>query len=107
MNAKVESSDVSLLDLLRKHGPLSVAQLQAEMQVTATAVRQRLVRLLARGDIERHTERLTRGRPAHRYGLTEKGRRRSGANFSDLAMALWQEVREIKDPQVRRGPLPH
>jgi predicted ArsR family transcriptional regulator len=37
--------------------------------------------------------------------LTEKGRRRAGANFADLAIALWQEIREIKDPDVRRGLL--
>jgi len=104
MAVEVES-DIALLDLLRKHGSLSVAQLGASMQVTATAVRQRLVRLLARGDIERTTERMSRGRPVHRYGLTEKGRRRAGANFADLAIALWQEVREIKDPEVRRGLL--
>jgi DeoR family suf operon transcriptional repressor len=105
MSLEAESSDVALLDLLRKHGQLSVAQLKLPMQVTATAVRQRLVRLLAQGDIERHTERMSRGRPVHRYALTEKGRRRSGANFADLAIALWQEIREIKDPEVRRGLL--
>jgi len=105
MATEVVSSDVGLLDLLRKQGPLSVAQLKGAMQVTATAVRQRLVRLLAQGDIERHTERMSRGRPLHRYGLTEKGRRRAGANFADLAVALWEEIREIKDPEVRRGLL--
>ena len=105
MSAPVESSDLALLDLLRKHGPLSVAQLKAAMQVTATAVRQRLVRLLTQGDIQRHAERISRGRPLHRYGLTDKGRRRAGANFADLAIALWQEIREIKDPEVRRGLL--
>lgn len=105
MAAELVSSDVALLDLLRKHGPLSVGQLKAAMQVTATAVRQRLVRLLRLGDIERHAERMSRGRPVHRYGLTEKGRRRAGANFGDLAIALWEEIREIKDPEVRRGLL--
>ena len=75
------------------------------MGVTATAVRQRLVRLLGQGDIERHTEKITRGRPVHRYRLTEKGRRRAGANFADLAIALWEEIREIKDLEVRRGLL--
>src|SRR5262245_8227565 len=99
MPVQAESSDVALLDLLRKHGPLSIAQLKAPMQVTATAVRQRLVRLLAQGDIERTTERVSRGRPLHRYALTDKGRRRAGANFADLAIALWQEIREIKDPE--------
>lgn len=105
MSAASETSDVGLLDLLRKHGPLSVAQLTAAMEVTATAVRQRLTRLLALGDIERETQRMSRGRPVHRYQLTEKGRRRAGANFADLAIALWQEIREIKDPEVRRGLL--
>lgn len=105
MNAEIESSDVALLDLLRKDGPLGVAQLAKAMQVTATAVRQRLTRLLRQGDIERFAERAGRGRPVHRYGLTQKGRRRAGANFADLAIALWAEIREIKDPEVRRGLL--
>jgi len=105
VQTEIETSDAALIDLLRKHGSLSVAQLKAAMQVTATAVRQRLVRLLKRGDIERHVERISRGRPMHRYGLTEKGRRRAGANFADLAAALWQEIREIKDAEVRRGLL--
>jgi DeoR family suf operon transcriptional repressor len=100
-----ETSDIALLDLLRKQGPLSIAQLKAGMGVTATAVRQRLIRLLSQGDIERHTERISRGRPIHRYALTEKGRRRAGANFADLAIALWQEIRQIKDAEVRRGLL--
>src|SRR5438105_2825124 len=105
MPAQAESSDVALLDLLRKHESLSIAQLKGAMQVTATAVRQRLVRLLAQGDIERRAQRISRGRPVHRYGLTEKGRRRAGANFADLAIALWQEIREIKDAEVQRGLL--
>jgi DeoR family suf operon transcriptional repressor len=100
-----ETSDVRLLDLVRKHGPLSVVQMASLTGVTATAVRQRLNRLLAVGDIERATHKAGRGRPVHRYGLTDKGRRRSGTNFADLAMALWQEVREIKDPEIRRGLL--
>jgi len=99
------TSDQTLLDLLRSRGPMNIAELRSAMNVTATAVRQRLVRLLGRGDIERQTQRLSRGRPAHRYGLTEQGRRRSGSNFADLAMALWHEVREIKDNEVRRGLL--
>jgi DeoR family suf operon transcriptional repressor len=100
-----ESSDLALLDLLRKHGPLGVAQLATAMGVTATAIRQRLTRLLAQNDIAREVQRVGRGRPGHRYALTEKGRRRAGANFADLAIALWQEVREIKDPEVRQGLL--
>jgi DeoR family transcriptional regulator, suf operon transcriptional repressor len=100
-----ETSDDGLLDLLRKRGALSVAQLAGETQVTATAVRQRLTRLLAHGEIQRKTEKAGRGRPAHRYEITDKGRRKGGNNFGDLATALWQEVKQIKDPEVRRGLL--
>ena len=100
-----ETSDDGLLDLLRKRGALSVAQLAGETQVTATAVRQRLTRLLAHGEIQRKTEKAGRGRPAHRYEITDKGRRKGGNNFGDLATALWQEVKQIEDPEVRRGLL--
>ena len=37
--------------------------------------------------------------------MTEKARRQAGSNFADLALALWQEIRSIKDPDVRRGLL--
>ena len=100
-----ETSDDGLLDLLRKRGALSVAQMARETLVTATAVRQRLTRLLAGGEIERKTEKSRRGRPVHRYEITEKGRRKGGNNFGDLAIALWQEVKQIKDPDIRRGLL--
>lgn len=100
-----ESSDVGILDLLRKSGPLGISQLAAATQVTATAVRQRLVRLMAQGLIDRQVARAGRGRPSHHYGLTDKGRRQTGANFVDLALALWHEVRAIEDPEVRRGLL--
>jgi predicted ArsR family transcriptional regulator len=55
--------------------------------------------------VDRELARAGRGRPSHRYALTDKGRRQTGANFVDLALALWQEVRAIEDPQVRRGLL--
>jgi predicted ArsR family transcriptional regulator len=105
MNQEIISSDVAILDLLRKRGALSVAELAEITQVTATAVRQRLTRLMAQGYIERFASKAGRGRPSHSYSLTDAGRRKTGANFADLAMALWQEIREIKDPNVRRGLL--
>lgn len=99
------ASDVAILDLLRKRDRMTVSALSAATEVTATAVRQRLVRLLAQGFIERTTSKAGRGRPCHYYVLTEKGRRKTGANFADLAVALWQEIRAIEDPEVRRGLL--
>jgi DeoR family suf operon transcriptional repressor len=97
------SSDTTILDMLRKCESLSIGQMSEAMGVTATAVRQRLTRLMAQAYIERYASKAGRGRPSHRYRLTDKGRRKTGENFADLAIALWQEIRSVEDPAIRRG----
>ena len=103
MVAAILASDVAILDLLRQQDEMSIVQLTEAIGVTATAVRQRLSRLLDQELVERSTVPSVRGRPRHVYRLTTKGRRRSGENFADLAIALWHEIREIEDPVVRGG----
>lgn len=109
MSTLSETSDSQLLDLLRQAGAMGVSELAGTMGVTATAVRQRLSRLMAQGLIAREAERAgrgrpnQRGRPSHRYSLTEKARRQVGNNYGDLAILLWNEIRSVKDPEVRRG----
>lgn len=105
MSSDVLSSDQAILDLLRKRDSVTVTELADAIGVTATAVRQRLTRLLANGLIRRQATKEGRGRPSHHYTLTDKGQRETGSNFADLAMALWHEVRAIKDQDVRRGLL--
>ena len=105
MSQELFTSDIALLDLLRRQESMTVADLAKALEVTATAVRQRLNRLMAQGYIDRITDRAGRGRPSHRYRLTSRGRRKTGSNFADLAVVLWQEVRAIEDPEVRRGLL--
>lgn len=103
--AQVPSSDVAILDLLRKRQSMTVSELAKALGVTATAVRQRLTRLLGQELIGRISHRQGRGRPSHRYQLTSKGQRQAGHNFGDLALVLWEEMRAIGDPEVRRGLL--
>ncbi|MGD0897543.1 MAG: hypothetical protein ABR915_06875 [Thermoguttaceae bacterium] len=105
MSIAAPHCDGDLLDLVRIAGPLGVSELSDAMDVTATAVRQRLTRLMARSLVERETIRIGRGRPKHRYSLTDKGLRQTGSNFTDLAMALWREVRSIPDEALRRETL--
>jgi len=95
MSIENPNTDADLLDLLRIGGPLRVTEMADAMDVTATAVRQRLVRLMGHGLIQRETIRSGRGRPRHQYWLTEKGLRSTGSNFTDLAFALWREVRSL------------
>ena len=105
MSMQAPTSDSGLLDLLRITGPLGVSELADAMEVTPTAVRQRLVRLLSQNAIQREAPRHGRGRPRHRYWLTEKGLRLTGSNFTDLAVTLWQEIRQSNDPELRRETL--
>lgn len=105
VTSAVETSDEQLLDLLRRNGPMSVTQLIEATKVTATAVRQRLTRLSAGGLVDRVLAPAERGRPGHRYRITDKGRRQAGDNFADLAGALWEEIRAVPDDEVRRGLL--
>lgn len=101
MAVSAPTSDADLLDLLRCEGSLGVVELAQAMEVTTTAVRQRLGRLLKESLIERDVQRIGRGRPRHRYRLTQKGLRLTGSNFTDLALALWSQLGTIDDQDVR------
>jgi len=92
MSTPVPTSDSHLLDLLRVAGSMGVAQLATQVEVTPTAIRQRLMRLMAQGLVEREAVRNGRGRPKHLYRLTDRGLRLTGSNFGDLALALWREI---------------
>ncbi len=100
-----ESSDSTVMDLLRRSSGMSIQQLASAMTVTATAIRQRLNRMMDQGLVQRFSENAGRGRPSHRYQLTDKGVRQTGSNFADLATVLWQEIRTIQHDDVRRGLL--
>ena len=100
-----ETSDAALIDLMRVSQAMSVLQLAGETGVTATAVRQRLNRLMGEGLVSRRVVRTGRGRPSHVYSLTDHGLRCAGNNYSDLALALWKVVRSVEDPSVKRGLL--
>ena len=103
MSTSTENSDALLLEMLRRRGAMSIAAVAAATEVTATAVRQRLTRLMAQGLVRRDVARAGRGRPGHKYSATDKARRQAGNNFADLAIVLWNEIRAVKDPEIRRG----
>jgi len=102
MSTAIVNSDADLLDLLRVAGPLDVTEMSTSIEVTPTAVRQRLSRLMARGLIAREAVRSGRGRPRHRYQLTERGLDLTGSNYPDLAMALWREINSVVNPDLRK-----
>ena len=100
-----KQGDRAVLDLLRQRDSISASQLAEELGVTDTAARQRLNRLMEQGLLERETIRHGRGRPSHQYRLSHQGQQTAGDNFFDLALTLWNEIRSITDPEIRRGLL--
>ncbi|HUQ71941.1 MAG TPA: transcriptional regulator [Planctomycetaceae bacterium] len=101
----LDEGDQQFLQLLRSQQETTIPALCDAAGVTATAIRQRLSRLQGFGLVEREAVRVGRGRPFHRYVLTEAGHRELGDNFAELAMLLWQSVREIEEPEIRNRVL--
>ena len=98
-----ETSDRTLLDLIRRYGPLTVTELANRLEVTATAVRNRLTRLVGSGLVERRAEHGGRGRPRHVYQASVEAHKRLGQNYADLAVVLWDEMmRTVEDRKLRR-----
>jgi predicted ArsR family transcriptional regulator len=98
-----DTTDRELLDLIRRRGPLTVAEMAGELKVTGTAVRNRLARLLGTGLVERKAEHVGRGRPRHAYRASVEAHKRLGQNYADLAVALWEEMMaSVADRKLRR-----
>ena len=97
----LRSVDRDLMLAVRRLGSAGIGDLTEALGVTATAIRQRIDRLIADGLLDREKIVAGRGRPTYRYRLTLAGQQAAGAKTSDLATALWQEVIAIEDEAVR------
>ncbi|MAT13936.1 MAG: transcriptional regulator [Planctomyces sp.] len=101
MKVTLDQSDRQFLEQLGRQGSATVPEICDALGVTATAVRQRLVRLRSGGYIERELVRNGRGRPHHAYRVSEVGQRELGDNYAELAAILWQELQTIEEPTIR------
>jgi len=93
--------DSQLLQALCDGGSTGVGELIEKLGVTATAIRQRIERLLEAGMIDRQKVVSGRGRPSFVYQLTDRGRWCAGADPTDLAEAMWQEILDLDDHDLR------
>ncbi|MCA9137502.1 MAG: winged helix DNA-binding protein [Planctomycetales bacterium] len=101
----IRSVDRDLLVAMRGGELTGIGELTEQLKVTATAVRQRIDRLLERGLIERKKVVAGRGRPTYRYRITDQGRRANAADSTELAEAMWREMLSIEDPELRKRML--
>lgn len=101
MQSNLETQDREFLEELHRMGNSTIQQICNVTGVTATAVRQRLIRLEGRGLVYRQAIREGRGRPHHIYQVTTAALRSLGDNYSDLALILWKELMQIEEDEVR------
>jgi predicted ArsR family transcriptional regulator len=80
---------VAVARMLMEQGPVTAAEVAAELELSAPAVRRHLDALIADGEAETRDAprrgRRGRGRPAKHFLLTDAGRVRFGHGYDDLA----------------------
>ncbi len=99
----LDPADREFLDQLHKLGASTVQAICDAMEVTPTAVRQRLGRLMSSGLATRKRVHASRGRPFYQYSVTNAGLQQLGDNYGELALVLWRELSRIGDQRVREA----
>jgi predicted ArsR family transcriptional regulator len=89
-----------VLDLIAAEGPVSAAEIAADVDLTAAAIRRHLAVLEAERQIVVHVGRAAagparRGRPAKRYVVTPEGQAALSQQYSELASQALRFVAEI------------
>jgi predicted ArsR family transcriptional regulator len=97
------STKRTVLELIKRNGPQTVAQLCDALDLSGPAVRRHLETLESEGLVTQTTRALGRGRPAHLYALTEAGHDLFPRNYDQLAAQLLDAVRcQLGDDGVER-----
>jgi predicted ArsR family transcriptional regulator len=78
----------AVLDLLKRHGPQTVAQLGAALELSGAGVRRHLEDLERLGLVQQSSRSQGRGRPAYVYALTEMGHDLFPRNYHQLVAQL-------------------
>jgi predicted ArsR family transcriptional regulator len=84
----------AVLDLLKRNGAQTVAQLRAALEVSGVAVRRHLEALEHDGLVRQTTRSAGRGRPAYVYALTTAGHDLFPRNYQQLALQLLEAAGE-------------
>ncbi|SFH81757.1 helix-turn-helix transcriptional regulator [Planctomicrobium piriforme] len=100
-----DRTDHEFLTIVHRLQPVTVQALCAASGVTATAIRQRLLRLQADGVLARDVARGVRGRPHYTYSVTESGLKSLGDDHAEMAAILWREIMRIESGDVREKVL--
>jgi predicted ArsR family transcriptional regulator len=98
--APAASTRRAVLDMLKRNGPQTVAQLVASLRLSGVAVRRHLGVLENVGLVRQSTRPQGRGRPAHVYALTEMGHDLFPRNYHQLVAQLLEAAATELGPQA-------
>lgn len=87
-----DSSIGQILTFLQRHGEATIRELEDELGISTTAVREHLINLDARGYIATRLIRNGRGRPRIVYSLTEQARDIFPRSYDTLVSVLLDEI---------------
>jgi predicted ArsR family transcriptional regulator len=90
----------AVLDLLKRNGPQTVAQLVAALGLSGVAVRRHLETLEHVGLVQQTTRSKGRGRPAYVYALTEMGHDLFPRNYHQLVGQLLEAAASELGPEA-------
>lgn len=94
--ATPERTKTRLLELVKRHGPLTAQELAARLEVSVPAARRHLGDLQEQGLLECRTERPAgRGRPQHVFALTDQGEARFPKTYADLCVDILRHVERL------------
>ncbi len=95
LNNTVSASRGEIVSLLRTRGHLGADELAQELGVSKQCVRKHLDVLERDGYVEHAPERGERGRPAHRYRLTQKSEELFPKRYDLFARAVLRQVNSV------------
>jgi len=84
-----------VLELLRQHGELTVAELSRRLEIAQPAVRRHLDILIGEALVDYRSVKQPMGRPHFVYALTESGKERSSTGYPRLVERLLRELNAL------------
>ncbi len=103
--AGLDTRDRELLEYLHQCGGADIQSLCDVLEITRTAVRLRIERLLSEGFLAAGTQSSGRGRPRRIYRINADGLHALGEDYRELAVVFWQVITEVRDETLRNSLL--
>ena len=101
MPVLADARDREILEHLNRSSGADVQELCDLLNVTRTAIRQRLARLESSGLVLAELQGQSRGRPRRFFKITPEGLHALGENYRELAVVLWEVIAGVPDDSVR------